>query len=300
MTQPMILGYQETTQVMGVSATVTVHAADAPHLVRRGQDLLAHYEQLWSRFLPHSDISRLNNAGGKPIEVNPETVNLIATMMTAHTETGGLFNPTLLPVQHRHGDNHSLTSDAVCLISDTAHPWENLDEITFHSPTSLSLPEQMTLDAGGIAKGFAADRVAHSLMHLGATSVSINIGGDARVINNEESTHDWNFDVCDLQGTTTWSTVSLRQGAIATSSMNARYRNSSGPTHHLFSRDDIRSEIAMCSVIAGNATWAEVRTKLLFFSTDLHNDIQKRNLAACVIDTHGNSFFSEKWKEYTL
>lgn len=285
---------------MGVTATVTVHAADAPLLVRVGQDLLTHYEQLWTRFSPHSDITRLNNAGGNTIEVNAETVNLIAAMMTAHTETEGLFNPTLLPVQHHHGDNHSLTSDAVCMIPDTARPWKSLDEITFHSPTSLSLPEQMTLDAGGIAKGFAADRVAHSLMHLGATSVSINIGGDARVMNNPESTHDWNFDVCDLQGTTTWSTVSLRQGAIATSSMNARYRNSNSPTHHLFSPHDTPSEIAMCSVIAGNATWAEAWTKLLFFSTDLHNDIQKRNLAACVIDTYGNSFFSEKWKEYAL
>lgn len=300
MTQQIILGYQETTKVMGVTATVTVHAADAPRLVRVGQDLLTHYEELWTRFSPHSDITRLNNAGGNTIEVNAETVNLIAAMMTAHTETEGLFNPTLLPVQHHHGDNHSLTSDAVCMIPDTARPWKSLDEITFHSPTSLSIPEQMTLDAGGIAKGFAADRVAQSLMHLGATSVSINIGGDARVMNNAESTHDWNFDVCDLQGTTTWSTVSLRQGAIATSTMNARYRNSDGPTHHLFSRDDTPTKIAMCSVITSNATWAEAWTKLLFFSTDLHNDIQKRSLAACVIDTHGNSFFSEQWKEYAL
>ena len=300
MTPQMILGYQETTQVMGVTATLTVHALDAPRLVRVGQDLLSRYEQLWSRFLPHSDITRLNNACGKTIDVDTETTDLIATMIAAHNETGGLFNPTLLPLQHQHGDSRSLTSVAVCSIPGTAHSWESLDGIMFNSPTSVSLPRDMTLDAGGIAKGFAADRVAQSLMQLGATSVSVNVGGDVRVMNSDESTHDWNFDVCDTQGITSWSTVSLRQGAIATSSMNARHRDNIGPTQHLFSRHDTVSEVATCSVITVNATWAEIWTKLLFFSNDLHNDIQKRDLAALIVDTDGNVYFSDKWKEYTL
>mgnify|MGYP002654864602 CR=1 FL=1 len=296
----MILGYQETARVMGVTATLTVHAKDAPHLVQVGNDLLTHYERLWSRFLPHSDITRLNNANGAVMEVDPETSQLVATMIAAHRETHGLFNPTLLPMQMSHGDRKSLVSDAVCSTSDAVHPWEDLDGITFHSPTSLSIPKQMTLDAGGMAKGFAADRVALALMQLGASSVSVNIGGDARVMASDESTHDWNFDVCDTQGTHIWSTVSLHEGAIATSSMDARHRLGCGPTHHLFSIDNTPSEIALCSVIAANATWAEAWTKLLFFSTDLCNDIQQRDLAVFIVDTQGNTFFSEKWKGYTL
>jgi thiamine biosynthesis lipoprotein ApbE len=130
--------------------------------------------------------------------------------------------------------------------------------------------------------------------------VSVNIGGDARVINSDDSMHDWNFDVCDTQSERIWSTVSLRQGAIATSSMDARHRVGIGPQQHIFSLRDNPSEIAICSVIAGNATWAEVWTKLLFFSNDVHNDIQKRGLAALVIDTNGQALISEKWKEYSL
>ena len=296
----MILGYQETTQVMGVTATISVHAVNAIQLVQKGHEMLARYEQLWSRFIPLSDISRLNNAHGTTIDVDAETADLIATMITAHKETGGRFNPTLLPVQHHHGDNHSLNNVAICEISDDAHPWDHLDAITFYSSTSLSIPEHMTLDAGGIAKGFAADRVAQSLISQGATSVSVNIGGDARVISGVDSMHDWNFDVCDTRELITWSTVSLRDGAIATSSMNARHRAQIGPSHHLFSSDDSPSQVATCSVIAANATWAEVWTKLLFFSDELHNDIQKRDLAALVISTDGHVFVSEKWKEYTL
>ena len=296
----MILGYQANSQVMGVTATMTVHATDAPQLVRVGQDLLTHYENLWSRFLPHSDITRLNNAGGKTIEVNTETSELIATMITAHKETGGLFNPTLLPIQHHYGDSRSLTNNTVCDIPDDAHPWENLDGIVFDSPTSLRIPERMTLDTGGIAKGFAADRVAQSLMQLGATSVSVNIGGDARVMNSDDSVHDWNFDVCDTNEKATLSTISLQQGAIATSSMNARYRDDRGPKEHIYSADNAPSNVTLCSVIAGNATWAEVWTKLLFFSADPHNDIQKRDLAALIVDTNGDVYFSDKWKEYTL
>jgi len=285
---------------MGVTATLTVHAKDAPRLVQVGHELLRNYERLWSRFLPNSDITRLNNSNGATIEVHPETSQLVATMIAAHRETHGLFNPTLLPLQLSRGDNRSLVSDAVCTTSDAVYPWEDLDGITFHSPTSIALPKHMSLDAGGIAKGFAADQIALTLMHLGASSVSVNIGGDVRVMASDESTHDWNFDVCDTQGTHIWSTVSLHQGAIATSSMDARHRPGRGLTHHLFSIDNTHSEIALCSVIAGNATWAEAWTKLLFFSTDLYNDIQKRDLAAFIVDVRGNTFFSEKWKGYTL
>jgi len=54
-------------------------------------------ESLWSRFLPDSELTRLNNAEGSPIEVDPATVGLIREMRAGFVETAGAFDPTLLP-----------------------------------------------------------------------------------------------------------------------------------------------------------------------------------------------------------
>ena len=53
-------------------------------------------EQLWSRFVPSSDISRLNRSGGMPTAVAPETLTLVETMREAYRMTGGAYDPTIL------------------------------------------------------------------------------------------------------------------------------------------------------------------------------------------------------------
>ncbi len=64
-------------------------------------DLLDRYEQCWSRFLPDSDISRLNNAQGRPVEVDPSTITLVAAMVEGWQRTDGRFDPSVLPRTHR-------------------------------------------------------------------------------------------------------------------------------------------------------------------------------------------------------
>ncbi|MSZ39089.1 MAG: hypothetical protein F2605_03335, partial [Actinobacteria bacterium] len=54
-------------------------------------------QSLWSRFLPESDITRLNNAEGSPVTVNPLTAKLVSEMLAARTLTDGEYDPTILP-----------------------------------------------------------------------------------------------------------------------------------------------------------------------------------------------------------
>ena len=58
---------------------------------------LDHLEQRWSRFLPDSDITRINMSSGRPVEVDADTVTLLITMLDAWRLTQGRFDPTVLP-----------------------------------------------------------------------------------------------------------------------------------------------------------------------------------------------------------
>src|SRR5687767_12493408 len=85
-------------RVMGCRAglTVTATAGDADGLVAAAAGRLRQLERCWSRFLPDSDLSRLNRACGRPVTVDPSTITLITAMAAGARDTHGAFDPTLL------------------------------------------------------------------------------------------------------------------------------------------------------------------------------------------------------------
>ena len=64
----------------------------ADHARRRLEEL----EQRWSRFLPQSDISRLNTAPEALLVASPDTVALVSAMKEAWRLTNGGYDPTML------------------------------------------------------------------------------------------------------------------------------------------------------------------------------------------------------------
>ena len=70
---------------------------------------LEHLEQRWSRFLPASDITRINNSNGEPVEVDVDTITLFTTMArglagshaVASTRPCSRAGRRGLPSQHR-------------------------------------------------------------------------------------------------------------------------------------------------------------------------------------------------------
>src|SRR6185312_3014757 len=94
LSRPMI--ESRTLSAMGGPAHLTVHHAP-PGLLDELADEVERLENLWSRFLPGSELSRLNAAGGEVVRVDPATVGLIEAMRDGHRETLGAYDPTMLP-----------------------------------------------------------------------------------------------------------------------------------------------------------------------------------------------------------
>lgn len=281
---------------MGVHCRIDIAAPQAPQLVDSAIHLLNDLENLWSRFRPTSDISRLNHANGLPLHVDPRTVSLIAAMKQANTDTHGSFNPCQLPAQIAHGDAESLRSPGNTVIPDNSEVFTSLNEIQFHSTNSVSLPPHMTLDAGGIGKGFAADLIAQQTIENGATYVCVNLGGDIRINQASSTPRDLPIDIMHpLQSDTVVSTISLRTGAVATSARNARQRDSRGIHNHIMGTD---TNIVGASVIASSAMWADVWTKHLILAPSGLQDIKAFGLAGLIVWSDGRVEKSHNWKDF--
>ncbi len=282
--------------LMGVQCRIEIVGPNAPILLDECFALVAELERKWSRFRSDSDISRLNNSPGRPVRVDPRTVTLVAMMKSAMHETGGTFNPTHLPDQIALGDARSLVGDHVTSIPGDAAPWESLGAVTIDPDGLVSLPPTLTLDAGGIGKGLAADIAAGHALDRGATAVCVNLGGDIRIANAHGSTHDWAIDVQAPNGTDApLSTVSIRNGAIATSARSARRRGTRGIADHIHGS---RPDIETASVIASTAAWAEVWAKHLAIADRGLADVESRGLAGLVLFTDGTMTNGQQWKDF--
>lgn len=263
-------------------------------------------EHSWSRFIADSDISRLNSAAGAPCAVAADTIDLILAMREGWRETGGDFDPTLLPAVIAAGyDRSRVDPAAVTTVPATARSRQNLEAIMFDGD-QITLPVGMTLDAGGIGKGLAADRLATSLMQLGAWGCIVEVGGDLRAAGDAPDGIAWRVAVEDpFDQTLTRSTVRLTEGGIATSSQRKRRWGEPGSTstHHLIDPETQRSaatSVQTVTVLASTTARAETLTKSGFLRPipDYLAWLPTRGAAGLLIDDAGHEFMTDNWGDY--
>lgn len=192
-------------------------------------------ERRWSRFLPESEISRMNRAPGGVV-VSEDTVGLVRRAQAAHRATGGRFDAHVLAAVVGAGYDRAV------------------GVVTNASPLA-------GFDPGGIGKGYAADLVVEELMGDGAAGACVNLGGDLRVEGTPPGGAPWVIDVEDPFGGAPLTQLGLRRGAVATSNRLRRSWAVDGKTrHHLIDPATGRpaaTDAVAVTVVAGEAWWAE-------------------------------------------
>lgn len=275
-------------RVMGSDASVVVCGSPAvlPVLVGVARERLEELEHRWSRFLPTSEISRLNDAAGDPVEVSWETLHLVERALEAWRITGGAYDPTILGDVLRAGYTVSFES------LNTTAPGSALAGITLTigagsirldaEAGTVQLPTGVGFDPGGIGKGLAADMVVEELLAAGATGACVNVGGDLRVAGRGPAADPadpspdagWVIAVDEPIGEGTAALLGIGTGGVVTTSrLRRRWTRPSGqPSHHLIDPRSGRpaaSGLAAITVIADEAWRAEILAKAAFLAGPL-------------------------------
>ena len=265
----------------------------------------------WSRFLPDSEISRLNAAaGGPPVRVSADTVAVLQVAVDAWTLTGGRYDPTVLPALTASGYDRTF--------EEVARDGEPTVELALPTPgctgieidpdrLTVRLPTGSAVDLGGIGKGFAADLLTAELLEQGAAGACVNLGGDVRCAGDVPEAGGWVVAIADeLDPSRSIATVALHTGAVATStSLRRRWRRGGTEMHHLIdprTGQPCRGDLAAVSVIAAEAHWAEVFAKAAFIAGGSSGQrlLADHGLAGLLRDTAGGVHPCGNWKDYTL
>lgn len=298
---------RQTRKAMGVTCTATIIGTEAPIIAKRCLDRVVELERLWSRFIPDSDICRINAASGDPVLVDDETVSLIRHMIAGAEATHGRFDPTLLPLQIARGDAKSLVdsrhSEVPRLARPAADAVAELRGIEFPDDRTVRLPNGLTLDAGGVGKGRAADVIVAEAIALGADAACINLGGDMCISGPTPDGNGWTVDILDpVDLRTPVASVVVNRGGVATSSMSARSRSGRGIDRHIVSSDNEADDTTVrgATVLASTAAWAEMWTKyaVLAPTAEAIAELDRLGLAALIVRDDGSLVATSTWEDF--
>ncbi len=288
-------------RAMGTAISLLLPEDQAAQGLEIVRSLFSQWEQTLSRFLPESELSRLNQQAGKQVAVNDLLYNVLVTALNAAQATEGVYDPAMLEQLQQLGYDRT---------------FEDLPEVRFGftfpgaqgggwrgirvdpGRQRVTLPEGIKLDFGGIAKGMAVDAAIEELHLNGIETALVNAGGDLVVLGLPPDSDSWPIAV---PGRDQYWTLPLHHGAIATSGI-ARRHWWQGVTlqHHLLDpRTGLpaKSDLWSVTVVTDRCEQAEVAAKVAFIlglqqGADF---LKKHSIAGLLVREDGTWEAVEPW-----
>lgn len=187
---------------MDTYMTITANGTDAQAAVNAAQTEIYRLENELSRNLSATEISKINAKSGQgPVTVSKETFDIISDAVIFSEKTAGAFDITIAPIMDIWGFNNGNFRVPTASEIQAALPLVNWKQIKLDAANlTVELPVAgMALDLGGIAKGYASDKVQEVMHGYNITSALISLGGNVAVFGNKADGSLWKIAITDPQ-----------------------------------------------------------------------------------------------------
>ncbi|MEA3502953.1 MAG: FAD:protein FMN transferase [Actinomycetota bacterium] len=236
---------------MGTSIDVTAPTRGDIGATRQ---LFEDVERLCSRFLPESELTRINDDPGVRIPISPEMARVLQIADRARSTTDGLVDVGVGGAVRAWGYDRTFTE--VAIRHHAAVTERSVEPEWSVEGTMLTRSPGTTIDLGGVAKGWTCDLA----VERGIATV-VSAGGDVR-----SSDPDATVEIIDPWDATA-TTIRLGIGALATSSVSRRrWRVGGAQANHLIDPRTMRptsSPVLSATAITATAVEAEAAAKAI-------------------------------------
>lgn len=304
------------TEIVGYGASKEEFSAQVELL----KEKLIYYNNLYDIYNDYEGINNIktinDNAGIAPVVVDEEIINLLKFSKEMYELTDGQVNiamGSVLSIWHdyrEHGmadpDNATLPPMdrlvSASVYTDISHL--KIDEEA--STVYLEEPE-LSLDVGGIGKGYAVQKVADYAGEIGMENVLISVGGNVCAVGEKIDGSKWRLGIQnpDMSSETEYSEkVDLKDECVVTSGNYQRYYMVDGVRYcHIVDPDTLMPAdyFSSVSIITDDSGMADA------LSTAVYNMPLEEGLAfvngmdgveAMWILEDGSIRYSDHFKEY--
>ena len=230
-------------------------------------------ENLFSRFIPDSDISRVNRSAGIQFEpVSHETFDLLSRAADYSSRCDGCFDINIGPLVDLWRESKKQNQPPVRSAISAALPLTGYTELLLDPVSRAAGLARVgqSIDLGGIGKGFAADRVLDVYREFGITSACSNMGGNVVTIGVKSDGSPWQVGIQHpRRDDSLMGAVSVIGKSVVTSGDYQRYfKDLSGNRyHHILdplTGYPAESELVSVTIVADSSTDADALSTIVF------------------------------------
>lgn len=218
--------------------TITIYDKETSNVLDQCFNELERIQNLMNVSDTKSEVSKINSSAGiKPVTVSDETYNVIKESIKYSEKTSGEFDISVGPLVVLWGINtvHAAVPSKTSI--DSLLPLVNYKNIVLDdTEKSVFLKVKgMSIDLGGIAKGYAGDKVSEVLNKNGVRHAIIDLGGNIVAVGSKADGSNWNIGIrnpeIDGDGNAI-GIVKVANSAIVTSGIYERYFKENNKIYH--------------------------------------------------------------------
>ena len=238
----------------------------------------------------NGDIYNLNNNG--KLKVSRYTNDIIKRAIEISQITDGYFDITINPIMNEW--KHF--SEPLTELPDSNRIKQLLKHINFNkikiSDDTVSLLDSMSVDLGGIAKGYAIDLAYNVLKESELDAFLINAGGDIRVYSRNSK--KWRIGIQNPRENDILGYFEIENGAVVTSGDYEKYViiNNKRYCHMINPKTGFpENDIASVTIFANNATFSDaIATAVGVMSDNAENFLANNNINGIIIRIKNKDF----------
>lgn len=284
---------------MDTTMTLTAYGDHAEDALAGAKSEIERLDALFSISSESGDIYALNR--DHAVTLHEDTQALLKRALEVSDSTDGIFDCTIEPVMDAWGfttQNYRVPSADELQQLLTHVDYKQVQQ----NGSDVSIPADVQVDLGGIAKGYTSDRIMQVFADNGVTSGIVSLGGNVQALGCKPDGSKWRVAVQDPNDEgENFAVVEIADEAVITSGGYQRYFEDNGRTyHHIIdprTGTPADSGVISSTIISHDGTLADgLSTSLFIMGVDDALDYwraHKEEFDAILMDKDGTVYVTE-------
>ena len=260
-----VKSYQKIDEIFGTIVTAVAYGENAEEALEKAFDKAKEIENIMSVKKEDSEISYVNNKAAKgEVNISDELFYVIKEGLNISYLSKGAFDISIGKLIDLWGigtDSAKIPTEEELNMLKQQYNYKNII-LNEENKSVQFLNEEIKLDLGAIAKGYAADEMKKILEEAGVSSAILNLGGNVLVVGSKTDGSKWTVGITDpLNSSELKASIKVDDKAVVTSGNYERYFEVDGVRyHHIldpFTAMPAENGVISTTIIADNSMVAD-------------------------------------------